>query len=140
MLNRVGQNGTISQSDFDDLSKAFGPYDKSFNPTMPDCPAPSPLGGHLVGPANEARLNELTQAVCERFCKLTPALAVNLRSQQFSKIQTTFAQANTSANRITATTGPSRVSTHRTRGSGRSETRVRTRRRSGPVGCDGRTG
>jgi hypothetical protein len=100
VLNRIQQNGTITQRDLDDLSKALRPYSKSA--TMAPDPPPAPaLGGHLVGPANEQRMQELTQVVYDRFMGPGAPFLVNMSSDETRTIEGTFNQPQTSAQRMT---------------------------------------
>ena len=96
VLDRIAQNGQVTQKDLDDLHRALGPY---VDQDIPSAPPPSPT---LLGGVTDAKLSDLTRLVFNRYMDPGSQFPINLSGPQTQEVQNAFGGQLTGAQQLQA--------------------------------------
>jgi hypothetical protein len=96
VVDRIAQNGQVTQKDLDDLHRALGPY---VDPDIPPAPHPSPM---LLGGVTDAKLSDLTRLVFDRYMAPGSQFPINLGDHQREAVQNAFGGQLTGAHQLQA--------------------------------------
>jgi hypothetical protein len=95
VLDRIAQNGQVTQKDLDDVHRALGPHVGNH----PPAPRPSPT---LLGGLTDAKLSDLTRLVLNRYIGPASQHPINLGTAQTQEVQNAFGGQLTGAHQLQA--------------------------------------
>jgi hypothetical protein len=94
VLDRVQQNGTITQKDIDDLQRVLGPYEGPGVTPAPNVP------NTLLGQLTDAKLGQMAQLVFDRYFDTQAQWPMNLSGSEHQNLVQGFNGATTGAQRL----------------------------------------